>query len=685
MKSVTSIGWKDYAVVAVVVLVLGLLFTPVSPLALDILLIANVALALTVLLVTFQTEKPLDFSTFPSVLLLSTLLRLALNISATRLILEHGYAGDVIEGIGSFVVGGNYVTGIVVFFILVVIQYVVVTNGAQRVAEVAARFTLDSMPGKQMSIDADLNMGLIDQDEARERRANIEREANFYGAMDGASKFVKGDAIAGILIILINIIGGLAIGIAQKGMTWGDAMHRYTLLTIGDGIVTQIPSLIIAVSTGIIVTRATTDKRLGQEIVRQLFSNYRPLLLVAGALLLSLTLVSIPAVPVLIMAAVLLAGAGLAWRSQRSALAGNETGSSPTSDNLTADDKKDALAARAIQLTLGPVLAQHFLAAASPADVRLESVRQTVSRELGFPLPKIHLSAEPSLAANDYIVRIAGTTAGRHTLYPGQWLAIAGNRASVTLEGIATREPTYGIASVWITPEQRSTAKTTGHTVVEAEMVLYTHVTELLRKHAAELLSRKTVEALVEDKRATLGSLVDELVPAVLSWSDIQRVLQLLLNEQVSIANLELILEVLVDRGRHSKSAEELAEFVRERCGMALADRFLDDSGALHVINLAPAIERRLIPGADPSLALTPAETERLFTAAHALVESRLGSNVHPVILCTPSLRRTLRRLFGRTLPHIPVLSLNEVNNATRLVAGGTISLDSPREIPTHA
>lgn len=668
----SSITGKDYAVVAAVVLILGLLFTPVSPVLLDILLIANISLALTILLVTFQTEKPLEFSTLPSILLLSTLLRLALNISATRLILEDGYAGHVIEGIGSFVIGGNYVTGIVVFFILVVIQYVVVTNGAQRVAEVAARFTLDSMPGKQMSIDADLNMGLIDQAEAKSRRANIEREANFYGAMDGASKFVKGDAIAGILIILINIIGGLSIAVAQKGMSWGDALHRYTLLTIGDGIVTQIPSLIIAIATGIIITRATTDLRLGQEIIRQLFSHHRPLLLVAGTLLLSLLLPSIPAFPVLIIASVFVAIAWWAWRQSSSEDNGPEK-------NAGADDAADATAAASdggLTLAFGPALAEHFIAPTSPLNIRLESVRKNIAKDLGLPIPRIATSTEPALGAHGYQLRVAGTGIGRYALHPDLLLAISTSRTTMPLEGESTREPTYNIPSFWITSEARGTARHAGYTVVEPDMVLYTHIAELVKKHAADLLTRKTVEALIESRRASLGSMVDELIPAVLSLSDIQRVLQLLLSEQVSIANLETILEVLVDRGRYTKSPEELAEQVRERLGMALVERFLDADGTLHVISLAPALERRLVPGADASLAMTPKETEKLFGAALNLVEAQLGNNIHPVILCAPTLRRSLRRLFARTLPHIPVLSITELSSAANVVSGGTISIE---------
>lgn len=668
--------------------ILLVLFTPIPTALLDLLLLTNFAVALLVLLVTFDTDKPLSFSTFPSLLLMTTLFRLSLNIAATRLILTDGDAGKVIGAIGSHVVGGNYVIGFVVFLILVVVQYVVVTSGAQRVAEVAARFTLDSLPGKQMSIDADLNMGLIDQDEAKKRRSQLERESNFYGAMDGASKFVKGDAVAGIIIIAINIIGGLAVGLLQKGMSWGDALHHYTLLTVGDGIVTQIPSLIIAVGAGIIITRAATDARLGQELGRQVSAYPKMLLVVALVTLFLMLLPGLPVLPLLLLFVVFAAAAWFSWRKRRNA---GETASAGESDGglleeAEGDDLYDMMSSQPFELRLSADLASQVLSASGTLSLRIENLRKQFARDYGFALPQLHVHLEKKLAAGTYQVCVQGAVIANGELEFDKLLAINPGNATLTLEGRATREPTYGLAALWIDPAQRNQARIAGHTLVEPDTVLLTHLSELARRYAPDFLTRAETERLVEKKRAALGSLVDELIPQVLSYSDIQRVLQLLLREQVPIRNLETILEVLVDAGRTQKNAEELAEKVRERLGAALYERLVDKNGELNVLTLAPQLEGYMLAASRPrdgvQGALLPArELEQFVSTMAREAERQLSGNKQPVLLCAAPLRRILRAFMARAVPHLAVLSVNEVGQHARVVSAGMVDLpDFPRQ-----
>lgn len=672
---------SDLLLAVAVIGILLVLFTPIPTGLLDLLLLTNFAIALLVLLVTFDTDKPLSFSTFPSLLLMTTLLRLALNIAATRLILTDGDAGKVIGAVGTHVVGGNYVIGFVVFLILVVVQYVVVTSGAQRVAEVAARFTLDSLPGKQMSIDADLNMGMIDQDEAKRRRSQLERESNFYGAMDGASKFVKGDAIAGIVIIAINIIGGLSVGLLQKGMSWGDALHHYTLLTVGDGIVTQIPSLIIAVAAGIIITRAATDARLGPELGRQVSAYPKTLVVVAAVALLLMLLPGLPTLPLLLL---FLAFAGAAWFSYRKLRrqdAAQNKGEG--ADDASVEGEADAMGATtssdAFELRLSADLAAQVLTATSTLNLRIDNLRKQFARDYGFNLPPLHAHLEKKLPVGTYQVCVRGASVASGELEFDKLLAINPGGASLTLEGRATKEPTYGLNAQWIVPALRSQARTAGYTLVEPDTVLLTHLSELAKRYAPEFLTRAETERLVEKKRAALGSLVDELVPQVLSYSDIQRVLQLLLKEQVPIRDLETVLEVLVDVGRGNKNAEELAERVRERLGAALYERLLDQGGELNVLTLAPHLEGYMLSSArqrEGAGALLPAqELERFVAAVAKEAERQLVGNKQPVLLCAAPLRRVLRAFLWRAVPHMAVLSVNEIGQHARVTSAGMIDL----------
>lgn len=662
-----------------VVGILMVLFMPIPPSMLDFLLLTNFSIALLILLVTFHVEKPLSFSTFPSLLLMTTLFRLSLNIAATRLILEGGDAGKVISAIGAYVVGGNYLIGLVVFFILIVVQYVVVTNGAQRVAEVAARFTLDSLPGKQMSIDADLNMGIIDQEEAKRRRSQLEKESSFYGAMDGASKFVKGDAIAGIIIILINIVGGLSIGILQHGMPWGDALHRYTLLTVGDGIVTQIPSLIIAVGSGILITRAATDARLGHEIVRQVSAHPRTLAIVGAMLLLLMLLPGLPVIPLALLGTIFSLAAWFSWKGRLAAAGAGVEQAKNEPAGSEDEDFQVAIQAQPFELKLGGTLAKELLGAESILSPRVDHMRRQLAKDLGLTLPALSLKADQKLAANAYAIQIHGALIASGELEVDRLLAINPGNIKVKLEGIETREPTYGLSAQWILPEQRSQAKSAGYTLVEPETVLITHLSELARRYAPDFLSRAEAERLIERARPTLGSLVDELIPQVLSYSDVQRVLQLMLREQVSIRNIERILEVLVDAGRTIKNHEELVERVREKMGATLYDRLIDREGNLHVITISPRIESFMLSSLrqrEGQGALLPAgEMDNFITGAVKEVERQLGNNHHAVLICAAPLRRTLRALLWRAVPHMTVLSVNEIGLHARIVSAGIIDI----------
>lgn len=662
-------GKRDLVMVALVLGVLVVLFVPVPSLLLDFLLVLNISMALLILLVTFFTDSPLKFSTFPTILLLSTLFRLSLNVSATRLILEGVDAGRVINAIGQFVVGGNYIVGIVVFLILVVVQYVVVTSGAQRVAEVAARFTLDSMPGKQMSIDADMNMGLIDEVEARERRKQIEREANFYGAMDGATKFVKGDAIAGIVIILTNIVGGLAVGIAQLGLPWGEAVQRFTLLTIGDGIVTQIPSLVIAVATGIIITRAAADAQLGSEIPRQVLANPKALMIVALALLVVLVLPGFPVVPVLV---VLLILGGLAWLAVRAQSRDSDTAEpqAPAATQVTSSAAGSELAQilriEPIELRLGSQLGDQFIGGDSDLAERIDHLRKQFAQDLGFVMPKVQTRAQAELRADQYEIHFQGCRVGQGSLMIERILAINPGGQRALLEGPETRDPAYGLPAQWIDRQGRQQARTAGYTLVEPDTVLLTHLSELLKRQAADLLTRQETERMLARVREHNASLVDELVPAIMSYSEVQKVLQLLLREQVSVRHLEAILEVLIDAGRTLKHPEELVERVRERLGGLICQSLRDANGDLHVMTLAPELEHELLAGLRAgemrgSLFADIGQLDGFMKSLTGQCESMMGRNLVPVLLCPAPVRRSLRQLLSRSMPYLSVLSLNEI------------------------
>ncbi len=666
---------SDLVLVFGVVGILMILFTPIPPGLLDFLLITNLSFALLILLLTFYVDKPLQFSTFPSLLLIATLFRLALNIAATRLILSEGDAGQVIGAVGEHVVGGNYVIGMIVFLVLIVVQYVVVTNGAQRVAEVAARFTLDSMPGKQMSIDADMNIGVIDEKEAQRRRKEIEKEGNFYGAMDGASKFVKGDAIAGIIIILIDIIGGLTIGIAQKGMDWGEALRTYTLLTIGDGIVTQIPALIISTGTGLIVTRAASDAFLSREISRQITAYPKTLTLIAIGLLAMLILPGIPAMPVLVVLGIISVMAFYAFRtSRRDAQTTSEEQDAATKD----EDVYGMLGVEAVELEIGQNLIPLVGGADSLLMERIVAFRKQYAMEAGFVIPKVRVKDNKKLAPNSYRIHVYGAKSGEGEMLSDRILAIDPGSASKKLDGIETRDPSYGLPAVWIGEDQRAQAKSAGYTLVEPMTVMMTHLSEIFRQQSANLLTRGETDRLIERVRSTDAGLVEELIPNVLTLTDLQKVLQNLLREKVSIRNLELILEVLVDYGKQTKDPDFLTELVRQKLGPVICQSLANDDGDLYVLTLDPAVERSISSGIrsdgeKSALVLEPKLAEQVLTGLAAQVEQMMNSNMMPVLLCAPELRRYIRQFTERVMPHLSVLSMSEVPNNVSLKSFGMV------------
>ena len=667
----------DVVMVLLVVGVLTILFAPIPSALLDLLILTNVSFALLLLLLTFYMARPVDFSTFPALLLIATLFRLALNVAATRLILSDADAGKVISAVGSFVVGGNYVIGLIVFLILVVVQYVVVTSGAQRVSEVAARFTLDSMPGQQMSIDADLNMGFIDQAEAQRRRKNLEKEAAFYGAMDGASKFVKGDAIAGIIIMMINIIGGLIIGVMQQQMGWGQALQTFTLLTIGDGIVTQVPALVIAVGTGIIVTRSSADNNLSTEVFKQITSHRKALLLVMVALLLLMLLPGIPAWPGLLL---LLVIGFVAWFARSGA-------AEPAAPEPTEADKASAAAGADLyasmrvepfELRLGSGLEALGRGEGAALADRVATFRQQLAQELGVVLPKLVFTEGPRLAARAYEIHLHGVLLGKGELYLERVLAIHPSGDTKLVPGIETREPTYRLPALWIEEHDREAARAARFTLVDPYTVVMTHLSESLRQHAPSLMTRAETDRLMQRVRQSQPGLVEELIPTVLPLGDVQKVLQHLLREKVSVRNLEAIIETLVDAGRGTKDPALLAEMVRQRMGAVICQQLIGEAPALQVLTLDPAVEQSLtlqVRKADPSLgfAIEPRLSEQLVAKLAGHAEQMMRANLLPVLLCAPELRRHLRLLIERSVPHMRVLGLTEVPTSVPLQSFGTV------------
>lgn len=670
---------QDLALVLAVMAILLILFAPIPSAALDLLIITNFAFAFTILLLTIYVVRPVDFSTFPSLLLIATLFRLSLNIAATRLILSGAEAGQVIGSIGEFVVQGNFVIGLIIFFILIVVQYVVVTNGAQRVSEVAARFVLDAMPGQQMSIDAELNMGLIDQDEARARRKALEKEAAFYGSMDGASKFVKGDAIAGIIIMLIDILGGWAVGVAQMGMSLGHALQKFTLLTIGDGIVTQVPALVISVATGIIVTRSASDGELSNEVFRQLAQFPKIRFLVTGALIGLLILPGMPKWPILILAPVVF----FTWwfARGRSAEAAPATAGADAPATPAAATDAQALPVAPVEVGFGPDLARAWIPLQGVLAERIAAFRKQYAEEMGVTIPAVTFRDAAQLGSNDYRIALYGNRFGQAALHADKTLAIHPGGKNGDLPGIATRDPAFGLPALWIDEAQLSRASSLGYTAVDPMTVLVTHVTEVIRANISTLLSRTDVVALLEGVRTRSPGLVEELVPNILSVGDVQAVLQGLLSEHVPIRNIDQVVEVLADAGRHEKDPAMLGERVRQKLGHSICQRLIGEKEALAVLTLDPMLENTIahnLQGVDGNSAfvLDPGLAESFLTRLAEQVDAMLRQNLAPTLLCRPELRRHLKIFSRRIAPRLAVLSMNEIPQAINLRSFGMVGID---------
>jgi flagellar biosynthesis protein FlhA len=660
-----------------IVSIVIMLVVPLPAVFLDLLIASNIAFSLLILLVAMQVTRPLDFAVFPSLILVATLFRLSLNVSSTRLVLSDGYAGKVINAFGHFVIGGQLVIGLVIFLILVVIQFLVITNGAGRVAEVGARFTLDAMPGKQMAIDADLNAGLIDETTARNRREEVAAEADFYGAMDGASKFVKGDAMAGIVIILINLLGGFAMGVLEHGMSMSEAVNKYSLLTIGDGLVTQIPALLLSVATGLIVTRSTTRGGMGDDIVAQ-FGAQKHSMRLGGGFVLALCLIpGLPKIPFFVVGGALLFAAQrvpAVAEARAEALAEAEAVAvAPDSPEQLAE----AMRIDPIELELAADLLD-LVDAGAGGDLleRVRALRRKIAIEHGLVLPRVRTRDNLDLPMSVYAVKLNGVEVARGEAPPGCVLAIGDNISG--LPGRATTEPVFGLPATWVPLEMRAHAEVAGATVVDRASVLTTHLSELVRAHAPELLGREDVRALLDLTKRTHPSVVEELTPSLMSVGEVQRVLQALLAEEVPIRDLVRIFEAMSLRAKAGSDVDGLVAAVRTVLGPAIcAGRLVD--GRLPVLTFDPMLEQSLLEAVRQSeagwyLLLDGNRVEALVSDAIRTTEAAERNGRTPVLVCSPQLRSAVRRLISPTLPRLAVLSYNEVPSGLTIDAMGVVT-----------
>jgi flagellar biosynthesis protein FlhA len=658
---------SDVLLAVSVIMILALMIIPIPPPLLDVLLAANITLAILVLMVSMYLTNPLELSVFPGLLLILTIFRLGLNVASTRLILGEGYAGQVIEAFGTFVVRGNYVVGFILFLILVLIQFVVIVKGSGRIAEVAARFTLDGMPGKQMAIDADLNAGIISEQEARERRAEIAREAEFYGAMDGATKFVRGDAIAGLLINLVNIMGGFIIGVAQHGMSFSESLETYTLLTVGDGLVTQIPALIVAVGSGMIVTRSAAGNAFDMEIRTQIFGKPKTLLIAAGALLLFAVVPGLPTVPFLILS-VLAGGMGyMRLREGGTAVMipdADEQATSPAREERI----EDYLQVDTLELEIGYGLIS-LVDEAQGGDLfaRITNMRKQLAVDLGIVIPPVRVRDNLQLEPTAYVAKIKGNVVAEGTLMVDRYLAMNAEMPEVLPGGNRVIEPAFNLPAAWIPPHEREQAELSGYTVVEPSAVLTTHLQETLRRHADKILGRQETKKLIENLKKDFPAVVEELTPEVLPTGSIQKVLQNLLREGIPVRDLVTILEALADYARVTKNVDVLTEYVRHSMSDTIARLYASRDGLIRAIAMGPKLEA-LLTGAlqnqresSPSLGLSPGTIRAIHQGLSAQAESARGEGRTPIVLCAATVRPYFYRLIHTSFPQVVVLSFTEL------------------------
>ncbi|MFW6146919.1 MAG: flagellar biosynthesis protein FlhA [Thermodesulfobacteriota bacterium] len=669
-----------------VVTVLVVMIIPLPPLVLDFFLALNITIAIAILLIGMYTLKPLDFSIFPSVLLVTTLFRLSLNVASTRLILLHGdegslAAGRVIKSFGSFVVGGDYVVGMIVFIILVIVNFVVVTKGATRIAEVAARFTLDAMPGKQMSIDADLNAGLIDEEEAKRRRSETSREAEFYGAMDGAAKFVRGDAIAGIIITLINIIGGFIIGVLQKNMSLIAAAQNYTLLTVGDGLVSQIPALTISTAAGIVVSRAASDATMGSEYRRQ-FSDYPKAVYLAAFTVFFFGLIpGLPHLPFLFLSAII---GGSMYLVSRKKLA--------TEAKMIEEGKKQ-------KIETGPEPVEHLLHV-DPLELevgyglipmvdraqggefldRVRSIRRQFAVEMGLVIPPIHIRDNLQLNSSEYRIMLKGVQIDRTELMVNHYLAMNPGDTSKKIEGIEAKEPVFHMPAIWISETTKEVAKHAGYTVVDNVTIMATHLTEIIRNHAAELLGRQEVQNLLDNLAKSSPKPVEELVPNLLSLGIVQKVLQNLLKERISIRDMLTIVESLADYAPLTKDPELLTEYVRHRLSRSFISPHIGEDGVLRLITMAQDTEDVLLKSVQKTeqgsyLSIDPKVAEPIINSIKGEAEKAMAQDIQPILLTSPAVRRHVKKMVEHFIPSLMVLSQSELLSDMEFKSIGEVSL----------
>lgn len=672
--------------VAVIGIVL-LLVVPLPPVLLDVMLSFSILLAVTTLLMTLYVEEAIEFSAFPTLLLFLTLFRLGLNIASTRMILSQAQAGDIIKTFGEFVTGGNQVVGFVIFTLLTVINFVVITKGSGRVAEVAARFTLDAMPGKQMSIDADLNAGIIDEQEAKMRRSKITLEADFYGSMDGASKFVRGDAIAGIVITVVNILGGLMIGMFVRGMGWEEAVNVYTLLSVGDGLVSQVPALLISVGAGIIVTRSSSSRsNLGQTLRVQLFNNPRVLFITASIVAM---LGLVPGMPVLVMfsiAGVLALYSYSLWRLSSDELA--SFGAAMTSPKAVEEGKpksqpeevERALFVDPMEIEMGygliPLVDQ-----SRGGDLlsRITVIRRQIASELGVVVPPIRIRDNMSLESDNYSIKIKGIEVTSGKLFLDSYLAMNPGNVEMSISGIKTIEPAFGLPALWISSSQKDAAEAAGYTVVDTLSVLATHLTEIIHAHAYELINRQEVAKLIENAKVHASAVVEELVPNLLTNGQVMRVLQNLLRERISIRDIVSILEMLADHAQQTTDPFILTEYVRQGLARSISKQYSDDSHTIHAITLDPKVEQMIMESIQKNdfgsrVILRPSTVQKVMEELNRFVDESSQKGAQAVVLVSPTVRLHFKQLIERNMPRLPVLSFNELSTDIEVVSAGVIS-----------
>lgn len=674
---------KDLSVLAGVIGIVLMMILPIPIWLLDLLLIINISVALIILLVAMNTKEALDFSIFPSLLLITTLFRVALNISTTKLILSEANAGEVVATFGSWIANGEIAVGFIVFLILIVVQFIVITKGSERVAEVAARFTLDAMPGKQMSIDADLNAGLINEQQARERRRKIEREADFYGAMDGASKFVKGDAIASIIILLINLIGGFIIGISIHGMSFPEAMSTYSILTIGDGLVSQIPALLISTSAGLIVTRASSEGNLAEDLTGQLFSYPRLLYIVSGTVLLLGLFTPIHFITTAPIALVLF----IAARRMQNNLDRKQVEVEQMEEEQQIEEVRSPESVINL-LQVDPIEFEFGYGLIPLADTqqggdlldRIIMIRRQCALELGLVVPVIRIRDNIQLKPNEYVIKIKGNAVGGGELLLNHYLAMSPGYEDDSVTGIETTEPAFGLPALWIDEATKERADLAGYTVVDPPSVVATHLTELIKRHAHELLGRQETKALVDNIKESYPVLVDELIPSVLTIGEVQKVLAKLLREKISIRDMVTILETLADYGHYSKDPDVLTEYVRQALSRQITQQFAQDGEAMKVITVGPQLEKKIAESVQQSeqgayLAMDPVSTQNVFQKLSEQVNRIIQMGQQPVLLTSPAIRMYLRQVIERGMQDIPVLSYSELEPNVEIQSVGVVNL----------